>query len=280
MKFGRFTLSLHNFGFFRLDGGSMFGSVPKNLWGKKIPVDDENCIPLALRSLLIRTEERTFLVDTGIGDKWNDKQRAIFGIRSTPATELGFDPETVTDIILTHLHFDHAGGIARWKPGTTELELTWPGARVHLQEANLANARAPNVKERASYLPENVRPLEQAELNLLPGSAEIEPDLFVHRVDGHTVGQQIVELRHGNESILFLTDLVPTSRHLPVPFHMGYDICASTLLTEKEAILARAERENAVVIFQHDPDLPAARIRRDERGHFTPEILSVPILSS
>lgn len=269
IHFGRFRVSLIDFGSFRLDGGAMFGSVPKNLWSKKIASDAENCIPLALRSLLIEGDGRTILVDVGIGEKWTEKQRAIFAIRNTPANELGIEPEQITDIILTHLHFDHAGGISRYKSGSPEeLELVYPQATVHVQKANFENAANPNVKERASYLQENCAILRGAKLRLLEGKTEVFPDLWVHTFNGHTRGQQTVELRDGETSLVFPTDLIPTVHHLPVPFHMGYDICAETILREKEAFLADCVARNAIVVFQHDPAVAAGRVVRDERGQF------------
>lgn len=264
------TVSVHNLGFFRLDGGAMFGSVPKNLWAKRLPSDAENCIPLALRSLKIDIGHRSILVDVGIGDKWTEKQRSIFGINLTPPTDLGFDPSTITDIVLTHLHFDHAGGISRYRTGSTsELELVFPQATIHVQRSNLENARRPNVKERASYLSENVSVLEAANVILLDGPAEIVPGVSVHLFDGHTRGQQTVEVTDGGTTLVFPTDLVPTSHHLPVPFHMGYDICAETILGEKHRFLGSCVDRGAIVVFQHDPHVEAGTVVRDERGQFT-----------
>jgi glyoxylase-like metal-dependent hydrolase (beta-lactamase superfamily II) len=266
---GEITVSVHNFGFFRLDGGAMFGSVPKNLWAKRIAGDQENCIPLALRALKINIGNRAFLVDVGIGDKWTDKQRTIFGIRPTPRAELGFDPSAITDIILTHLHFDHAGGISRYRSDApNEVELTYPAATIHVQRSNLENARKPNIKERASYLPENVTILDRATVALLDGPTEIVPGLRVHVFHGHTRGQQTVEVEVNKTVLVFPTDLVPTSHHLPAPFHMGYDICAETILAEKTRFLNDCVDRRAIVVFQHDPTIEAGTVIRDERGQF------------
>lgn len=266
IEWGRFTISTLNFGFFRLDGGAMFGSVPKNLWAKRIAADEENCIRLATRCLLINDKSRSFLVDVGNGEKWSDKQRQIFAIENL---ETSLDKDSVTDVILTHLHFDHAGGISHWVGGDpNQLALSYPNARVYLQEANLRNAQNPNVRERASYLRENVEPLKNASLVLTKGSVEIYPDIWVHQVNGHTDGQQWIEVRNGEKSIVYPTDLIPTSHHLPLPFVMGYDICAKTILQEKEAFLSQAVAKQWIVVFEHDPAMPAARLTKDERGHF------------
>jgi glyoxylase-like metal-dependent hydrolase (beta-lactamase superfamily II) len=268
MKLGRFTIQEVLFGDFRLDGGCMFGSVPKNLWSKSIPADEENCIPLVCRSLLIRDKDRIFLVDVGMGEKWGDKQRQIFAIQNTPATAWGFSRDEVTDIILTHLHFDHAGGITHYN-AANEAVLSFPNARIHLQEANWTHAQNPTPKDRASYLPENILPLRTATLSLYQGDSEIHPGISVHRVDGHTPGQQWIEIRDDGASLFFATDLIPTTHHISLPYHMGYDVCAATLLAEKKEFLERAVNENAIVCFQHDRDTPAVRVTRDARGQYS-----------
>lgn len=269
ISIGRFKITLPIFGSFRLDGGSMFGSVPKNIWSRVINSDAENCIPLVTRSLLIVDDQakRSFLVDTGMGEKWTEKLRGIYAINNNPATEVGINPSSLTDVILTHLHFDHAGGISYFDSNGA-LALTYPSAKIHLQRANYENAKHPTLKERASYLPENVEPLAAGDLQLYDGDAEIYPGIFVHRVDGHTTGQQWIEIRDGEQKIFFPTDLIPTSHHVPVPFHMGYDICAGTILKEKEQFGRRAVDENALVVFQHDAKVACALLNLNERGQF------------
>jgi glyoxylase-like metal-dependent hydrolase (beta-lactamase superfamily II) len=271
MRFGRYSVKMVLFGSFRLDGGSMFGSVPKTLWQKSIPADQDNCIPLVCRSLLLEDGERTILVDVGTGDKWNEKLRQIYNIALAPRETLGFNPDQVTDVVLTHLHFDHAGGISRYSSPDT-LTLTYPHACVHLQSANWERANNPTPKDRASYLLENIDPLRSCNLRLYDGSVEILPDLLVHRVDGHTPGQQWIEIGSSSDSssprLFFPTDLIPTSHHVPLAFHMGYDVCADTILREKLAFLERAISMNATVCFQHDRDIALARIVRNAKGGF------------
>ena len=267
MKLGRFTVTPIVFGSFRLDGGCMFGSVPKNLWSRTIGADDENCIPLVCRSLVIEDGPRTFLVDVGMGEKWGEKPRQLYGIKSNSELARGYKPELITDVILTHLHFDHAGGIS-YRDAAGDLQLTYPNAQVHLQSANWAQAQNPSPKDKASYLMENIEPLKKARLVLYDGTTEIVPGLFLHRVDGHTAGQQWLEVVGEGERIFFPTDLIPTSHHLPLAYHMGYDVCAETLLREKLAFLERAHKEDAIVAFQHDSEVVAARVGVNERGQF------------
>jgi len=269
MRFGPFDISVYNHGYFRLDGGAMFGTVPKPIWSKLAPPDEENRILLAARSLVIRTEERVFIVDAGMGDRWSEKLRRIYDIRPGADNEPGLDPDSVTDIILTHLHFDHARGIFRARPGTEgEVDLRYPQARVYVQAANYDNARKPNARERASYIAEDVKLLERTRLVLTSGSQELYPGIWVHRSDGHTHGHQWIEVKDGGRSLAFPADMVPTSRHLPLPYLMGYDVSAETLLAEKDELLSRAVAERWILVFGHDPDVPAGRITRDEKGHY------------
>lgn len=268
LKLDRYVLSTHDFGGYRLDGGAMFGSVPKALWAGLIPPDPENRIRLATRSLVVRGGGRTLLLDVGCGDKWSEKLRRIYGVEPDPRPgEL--DPDEVTDVVLTHLHFDHAGGLSRWADEErTAVVPRYRRARVHLQAANLETARRPNVRERASYLRENVAVLEQAPLELADGTREIAPGVRVHRSDGHTRGLQWIEVRDGGRVVVYPSDLVPTARHLPLPYAMGYDMAVETLLAEKDAFLRRAVEEDWIVVFVHDPEIPAATVRVDERGAY------------
>jgi glyoxylase-like metal-dependent hydrolase (beta-lactamase superfamily II) len=269
MRFGPFDLSVVTHGYLRLDGGAMFGAVPKAIWSKLCPPDDDNRILLATRSLVIRSEDLVIQVDAGLGDRWTEKLRRIYDIRPGPDEDSGPDPGSVTDVVLTHLHFDHARGIFRARPGVEgEVDLRFPGARIHVQAANYETARKPNARERASYLAEDIKLLERAPLVLASGSREIASGLWVHDTNGHTRGHQWVEVRGDGRSLAFPSDIVPTSRHLPLPYLMGYDISAETLLVEKDALLGRAVDEDWIIVFSHDPEIVAGRVGRDEKGHY------------
>jgi glyoxylase-like metal-dependent hydrolase (beta-lactamase superfamily II) len=266
MKIGAYEVSSYNHGNFRLDGGSMFGVVPRPLWRKLCPPDEKNRILLSTRSLVLRTDERLILIDTGNGTKWNEKLRGIFCIEEPPSP-LPFKAEEVTDLILTHLHFDHAGGVT-FIDQDDSLKLTYPNATHYLQRTNFENAKNPSPREKASYLLENVAPLENSNLKLIDGTIELFPGITVHPADGHTVGQQCIEIADEDKMLFFATDLVPTSHHLPVPYNMGYDICASRLLEEKERFLQMVLERGGIVVFEHDPEVPAAKIEKNAKGHF------------
>ena len=270
MEFGPFHVFTHDHGSYRLDGGAMFGTIPKPLWSRQIPADADNRIKLATRSLIVETGARTLMADAGNGGKGSDKFNAIYEIRHKDGAAGAFDPARVTDLVITHLHFDHAGGAIRWAVGgAPATELCYPGAVHYVQRANFEIAKAPNIREKASYLKENAAPLERGRLRLTDGSEEILPGIRVHRSDGHTCGLQWIEVRNGAESIVFPSDLIPTSRHIPLAYTMGYDICAEALLAEKEDLLRRAAAGRWIVVFVHDPDVPACRVNLDEQGRFS-----------
>lgn len=266
MKIGNYDIKLVNFGNFALDGGSMFGSVPKNLWEKRIEPDAQNRIPLATNSLLLESKTHKILIDVGNGDKWSEKLKAIFCIENFNIRDLGFDFNSITDVILTHLHFDHAGGISDIE--NDSLVLRYPNAKVHVQKSNYLNAKNPTIKERASYLSENLDPLKDANLNLIDGDKEILPNIFTHVINGHTEGQQWIEIKDEKNTLVFPSDLIPTSHHVPIAFHMGYDICAKTLLEEKSKFLTQASANNWIVVFQHDRQRTAARVKINQKNDF------------
>ncbi|MBR58660.1 MAG: MBL fold metallo-hydrolase [Myxococcales bacterium] len=283
MKLGPYHVHPILTGFFALDGGAMFGVVPHPVWSKKHPPDELGRIRLALRAMLIQGKERTILVDTGVGQKWSDKLAARYGI-DLQAQRLeqelashGISPEDVTDVILTHLHFDHAGGVTKRADDGGSCP-TFPNARHYLQRRNLEAAQNPNGRERASYLEENYAPLEQAGLlTILDGPCELFPGIELFMSDGHTTGQQLVLVRgeEGDElgGLLYCGDVIPTRSHVPVAWHMGYDVRPLVIMDEKEHLLERATTENWGLFYEHDPHMSATRVYSTERGYTAGEEL-------
>ncbi len=253
---------------FRLDGGAMFGSVPKNLWSKRIPADQENRIQMCTRILVLKNQTQTILIDAGCGKKEDEKFRKIFQLEPRDQRELSQIIPNVTDIILTHLHFDHCGGITYLDSNRT-LQLSYPKAKIYLQKRNWERALNPSVRERASYLPNNIQPLKNAQLQLTTNAEEIIPGIKVFEVSGHTDGMQWVLI--GNEigpAIAYVTDLIPTAHHLALPYIMGYDLCAATTLKEKEVFLEKAIKHHWTLVFEHDFHTTAAKVAKDEKGNF------------
>lgn len=273
---------------FFLDGGAMFGIIPKPLWEKMIPADEKNRIPMTSRSLLISGNGKNILVDAGIGDKLSDKLVKRYGItRAGSAGDIlgalpgggGMRPEDITDVVLTHLHFDHTGGATRFNIDGNAVP-AFPNAIYHVQKAQWEFALSPSLRDEGSYLLENFIPLENAGvLNLIDGPvAGLFPGIDILVSHGHTPGQQHV-LVSGQVSgpvltpvliqgppLFFAADLVPTSAHIPLIWHMAYDNNPLDLILEKKAILARAAAEDWVVCFPHDPDNAATRVRTDVNG--------------
>ena len=260
---GDWTVRTVEAGHLWLDGGSMFGSVPKPLWSRTNPPDERNRIRLAMRCLLAQGHGRTVLVDVGLGEKFPDKLRDIYRVESEPSllaslAAAGVAPGDVTDVVLTHLHFDHAGGSTVNTP--EGLRPTFPTARWWVQRRNWDNAHAPNPRERASYMPENYDALaDGGRLELLDGATTLWPGFEVVPVNGHTRGQQVVRIAGGGKALWYVADLIPTAAHVRIPFVMGYDVAAIETMEEKRAVLTRAVSEQAWVVLEHDPDTALAR---------------------
>ena len=251
-------------GFLWLDGGAMFGSVPRPLWSRDHPPDERNRIRLAMRCLLVEGHGRRILIDDGVGDKFSAKLADIYRVEHAEHTlerslaTLGLEVGDVTDVVLTHLHFDHAGGSTARREGRLDPRL--PRARYFVQRRNWDNARRPNPRERASYLPENFEPLMEAGvLTLWEGPQEPWPGFSLFTADGHTRGQQLARIAGPEGTLYFVADLIPTAAHVRIPFVMGYDMAAIETMDEKRALGERAIREHAWICLEHDPGIALAR---------------------
>jgi glyoxylase-like metal-dependent hydrolase (beta-lactamase superfamily II) len=266
LKIGPYRLSAIETGEFALDGGAMFGVIPKPLWEKRIPVDARNRIDMRLRALLIQGEGKNILVDTGIGDKGDTKFNDIYRVdhsRYTLESSLakkGLKPEDITDVVITHLHFDHVGGATKYD-SEGNLVPTFPNAIYHIQKRHLEWARSATERDMASFRKEDFMPLvEQSRVNLLEGETELYPGITVRLSNGHTTCQQHVLVSDGKESLFYCGDLIPTSVHVSLPWIMGYDIKPLTTLEEKKSLLDEAVEKNYILFFEHCPHMAAAHV--------------------
>ncbi|MGH7483722.1 MAG: MBL fold metallo-hydrolase [Longimicrobiales bacterium] len=270
---GNLRIHILEAGLQRLDGGAMFGVVPRPLWERRIAPDARNRIPLALRCLLVETPDALVLIDTGAGNKESEKFVEIYGIENEGApTRLedairaaGFEPGDVSVVVDTHLHFDHAGGntVREAADGDERAVVrpAFPGAKYVVQKGEWEFAHRDNERIRASYLPHNFDPIHDAGLfEFVEGETEIVPGIQVEVTPGHTPWHQSVLVRSGGETACFLADLVPTTAHLPLAWIMGYDVEPLVTLESKRALLRRARDEEWLLIFEHDPVVPWARL--------------------
>jgi len=268
LSLGRFELHAIRDGTFALDGGAMFGVIPKALWSQKNRADEQNRIPLALRCLLIADDERRILVDTGIGSEWSDKRRGYYAIEHAEGqldkelARAGFDRCDITDVVLTHLHFDHAGGTARKEDGRRIL--SFPNATHHVQRRQWKWAHTPSEKDAGSFRTQDFGLLEQSgRLHLLDGQTELYPGVELVVSEGHTVGLQLVRVTGDGQSLFFCGDIIPTSSHLRSAWAMAYDLYPLTVIEEKRMILAQAVEEGWILFFEHDPQIAACTVKEE-----------------
>jgi len=274
LTLGRYRLAALLDGTFALDGGAMFGIIPRPLWEKLALPDDRNRVRLAARCLLAIDEaaRRTILVDDGLGEKWDAKRADIYaidrpggGLDGGLAT-LGLGRSDITDVLLTHLHFDHVGGTTRRGPAGA-LELAFPAATFHVQRRNWQWAHTPTEKDAGSYLAENFALLEHSgRLHLIEGEGELFPDLELIVSEGHTVAQQLPRFHGAGTHLTHCGDVIPTRAHVRVPWVMAYDLYPLTTIEEKKMLLAEALEDDGMLFFGHDPDVAACRLHEVE-GH-------------
>ena len=275
-----------------LDGGAMFGVVPKPLWERRIPADARNRIPLALRCLLVEHDDGLVLIDTGLGNKEDAKFREIYGVQNEGATgctwledalaELRYGTDDIRWVINTHLHFDHAGGntyrepVERApddptvRPSDRPTLVSFPRATYVVQKGELEFARHTNERTAASYLRHNFEPVT---FRLTDGEAELLPGVRCLPTPGHVPYHQSVLVESGGERVCFLADLVPTSAHLPLPWIMGYDLQPLVTLESRRQLYRRAETEGWLLLFEHDPAVVAGRLGREGKGFGLVEVL-------
>lgn len=280
MRLGPLTIRVVADTTFRLDGGAMFGVVPRVLWERVKPPDEKNRILMTSHCLVVESSEGLAIVDTGLGEKLDEKGLAMFDVpHEQPRLldrleEAGVRPGDVDHVISTHLHFDHCGWHTRrdgdrWVP-------TFPRAKYWISRAEIEHARHPNARDRPSYDPRNFEPLfEAGVVEVFEDEAEPLSGVRAVRAPGHTEGMCVVVLGPGNESrkAVFLADLVPTAAHVPTPWVMGYDLFPVTTMTNKEQWLPHAAEGDWVCIFQHDPEIPVARLVEERPGRYRAEPL-------
>jgi glyoxylase-like metal-dependent hydrolase (beta-lactamase superfamily II) len=273
------TLRIHALegGTQRLDGGAMFGVVPKPLWERRIPADERNRIPLGLRALLVETPDELVLIETGLGNKEDEKFAGIYGVDNASdagrpdrlhdaLAAAGFSADDVGVVINTHLHFDHAGGNT-FRDADGQVRLAFPNARYHVQRGEWEWAHLANERTQASYLPHNFEPVMAAgRLTLVVGDVEIVPGISVRRTPGHCPHHQSVLVTSGGETACFLADVVPTFAHLPLPWVMGYDVEPLVTLESKRALLRQATDERWLLVSTHDPQTAWGYAAAGEKG--------------
>lgn len=270
MQFGDYRVEVVPDAEFRLDGGAMFGVVPRTLWSKVAPPDEHNRVRLTCNCLYVEGGGERVLVETGLGDKWSEKQAEMYGIerRETLGERLrqrtGCAPEDLTVVVNTHLHFDHAGGNTLLDEGGRAVP-AFPNARYFVSQAEYEHAEAPHERDRASYLPENWRPLrESGQLELKPASYEVLPGLSLDTIAGHSRTMQCLRLERGGHTLYGFADLVPTRAHVALPWIMGYDLFPVETLEAKRRLLPQAAREDWLCLFYHDADAPLCRLVEED----------------
>ncbi|MCH8021283.1 MBL fold metallo-hydrolase [candidate division KSB1 bacterium] len=269
MKFGDFELFVLSDGKFKLDGGAMFGVVPKVLWEKTNPPNEMNRIEMGLNSLLIKTNDDIVLVDTGIGENYNEKFFEMFEIDKSTSllkslNSISLKPDDITKVVLTHLHFDHCGGNCS-KDESGELKPTFPNATYYFHQDEFEYAKKPDPRSRGSYLAQNWQAIEESDqLQLISGNQEIIPGVEVFTTGGHTQNHQIVKVHSDGKTACFLADLVPTDSHLKTAYVMGYDLYPKTTMEMKEKVLKQALQENWLLIFEHAPSVKGGYLTEKE----------------
>lgn len=269
-------------GDFKLDGGAMFGVVPKTLWNKQIPADENNLCSWKMRCLLVNTGQQLILIDSGMGDKQDAKWQGYYfrhgdGDLIESIKKAGYSPTEITDVLCTHLHFDHCGGSVKWNTAKDRLELTFPNAKYWTHSAHWESATNPNPREKATFLKENILPMQETgALHFTDKESKtFGDDIALLYADGHTEKMIMPKIKHGEKTYLFIADTIPSHAHVHVPYVMGYDIRPLQTMSEKEQLLKQITDNNWTVIFDHDPLHDAAHIQLTEKGYRVADLFNL-----
>jgi glyoxylase-like metal-dependent hydrolase (beta-lactamase superfamily II) len=270
MQLGDYRVEIVPDTIFRLDGGAMFGVVPRILWSRVCPPDEHNRVRLNMNCLFVETATERVLIETGIGEKWTPKQASLYGIeRERSFTEslrriTGVGPEEMSIVVNTHLHFDHAGGNTKTDDEGRAVP-AFPNARYFVSRGEYQHAETPHERDRASYLPENWRPLkESGQLELKDADYEVVPGLRMETITGHSQTMQCVRLTRGGQTLFGFADLVPTRAHVALAWIMGYDLYPVETLEAKKRLLPQAARESWLCLFYHDAEAPLCRVVEED----------------
>jgi glyoxylase-like metal-dependent hydrolase (beta-lactamase superfamily II) len=265
----------------KLDGGAMFGVVPKVMWSKLYPCDENNLCNWAMRCLLIVDGDRRILIDCGIGDKQSEKFFSNYYLNGDDSLDKslaarGFTTDDITDVILTHLHFDHAGGAIRWNSDRTGYIPAFKNATYHTSRQQWDWGTSPNNREKASFLKENILPIaETGKLNLVEGDGDLFPGISLRIFNGHTDGQVIPMIRYGEKTIVYMADLLPSAAHVPLPYVMSYDTRPLLTLEEKQVFMNEAAEKGYILFFEHDLYHECCTVQSTEKGVKVRETLTL-----
>jgi len=256
----------------KLDGGAMFGVVPKVMWQKVYPADENNLSNWAMRCLLIEDGDRKILIDNGIGNKQDEKFLSHYYLNGDDTLEnslnnAGLKPEDITDMVLTHMHFDHCGGSVKWNEDKTGFELAFPNATYWVSKKQYQWATHPNRREKASFLKENILPIEESgHLKLIEEEAEYIPGITFKLYDGHTDGQIIPHIKYNGKTVVFMADLMPSAAHIPMPWIMAYDTRPLQTLKDRERFFEEAVAGDYILFFEHDLYHEASKLQVTPKG--------------
>ena len=270
MKIGDIQIDLLLDGTMKIDGGAFFGVVPRTLWERALTPDNRNRVTLNLNCPLIRAGGKNIVVDTGLGTKHPPKRQSIYGIEAgslvTQVRDHGLEPDQIDYVVFSHLHFDHAGGATYYSP-TDELKTTFPKAQYVAQQADWEEATHPTERNAAGYYEEDLEPIRRNnQLDLLDGDTEIVPGVWCRVTGGHTAGHQIAVMEVAGQKACFFGDLIPTVSHLPLPYSQSYDLYPIDLLNRKRELLRQAQKEQWLILFDHEIAEPAGYLEEGEGG--------------